>query len=150
MPDPSEVSCFCSSLVVVVSADENAHDTESDTSRKYGNMVLQLAHLSVKDYLTAGRLEAKTAQYFKEIPARALISSICLAYLSQLDGDIPAKVIRINHPFAQYCATYWMAHAAAVEGNDETLQGFLARFFSETKAYKVCYKLYQPDRASYY
>jgi hypothetical protein len=51
MPDPREVSCYCSSLVVLVTAEGHSYD-EGDKAAE-----LQLAHFSVKEYLTLDRLD---------------------------------------------------------------------------------------------
>ena len=45
MPDPLEISRYCSSLVVVVSTKDHSHDKDD------GHMELQIAHFSVKEYL---------------------------------------------------------------------------------------------------
>jgi hypothetical protein len=60
MPDHQDISRYCSSLVVVVS-------TESDG-------VLQLAHFSVKEYLTSNRAESVVAPEFQKATASVSVT----------------------------------------------------------------------------
>jgi ankyrin repeat protein len=141
MPDPREISCYCSSLVVVVSAKEHSYDKDDKP------MELQLAHFSVKEYLTSDRLDNDIAQNFQEVVAKALIAIVCLAYLLHLDLALPIKEIRKRFPLAQYCARYWIIYAAVAESKDETLQGFTKEFFCcHRSSYRNCYSLHRPDR----
>jgi hypothetical protein len=110
MPDPSEISRYCSSLVVLVSAKDNWVDEEDNTIR------LQLAHFSVKEYLTSNWLDKDIAQNFHKTAARASIATVCLAYLLHIDVKLLAKDIRQRFPLAQYSARYWMSNAAVAEG----------------------------------
>ena len=138
LPDPQEISCYCSSLVVVVPAKEHSHNKDDKP------MELQLAHFSVKEYLTSGRLDKDIAQNFQEIAAKASIAIVCLAYLLRLDVDLQPDEIRMTFPLAEYCARYWMIHAVEAEEKDETLQGFIRKFFCNHRNLQ-CYSLCQPD-----
>jgi hypothetical protein len=142
MPDPREISCYCSSLVVVVSAKDHSYDEDDKP------MELQLAHLSVKEYLTSDRLDNDIAQKFQEVVAKASITTVCLAYLLHLDLDIPTKELKKTFPLAQYCARYWLTFAAVAESEgDEIMQGFIRGFFYyHRSSYRNCYSLYRPDR----
>ena len=138
LPDPSEISCYCSSLVVVVHTTKHSY---------HKNDELQLAHFSVKEYLTSKRLDKDIAQSFQEVAAKASIAKVCLAYLLHLDQDIPINGIRETFPLAEYSARYWMDHAAMAEGKDGKLQGFIEKLFCHHgNSYWNCYSLYQPDR----
>ncbi|KAH8598562.1 hypothetical protein B0O99DRAFT_567007, partial [Bisporella sp. PMI_857] len=130
MPDPMEISKYCSSLVVV------------------GDRQLQLAHFSVKEYLASNRLPKHYRQSFQETEAKALIVSVCVAYLLHLDQDLPVKEIKASFHFAHYCAQYWVHHAAAVtKDNDKVFQNLLIEFFLDRKwSYTNCYRLYCPDQ----
>ena len=142
MPDPREISCYCSSLVVVVSAKEHSYDKDDKP------MELQLAHFSVKEYLTSDRLDKDIAQNFQEVAAKASIATVCLAYLLHLDQTFQSRRSERDFPLAQYCARYWMTYAAVAEGKDETLQGFIKEFFCyHRSSYRNCYSLYRPDHA---
>ena len=111
-------------------------------------MELQLAHFSVKEYLTSDRLDNNIAQSFQEVAAKASIATVCLAYLLHLDfnPDLPIREIKEEFPLAQYSARYWMINAMVAEREDETVQGFIVKFFcSHQGSYKTCYGLYRPD-----
>ncbi|KAF2184785.1 purine and uridine phosphorylase [Zopfia rhizophila CBS 207.26] len=114
MPDPREISRYCSSLVVVVPAKDRSHN-KGDKA-----MELRLAHFSVKEYLTSNRLQEGIAQDFQEVAAKASIATVCLAYLLHLDMDRPIQEIKTTFPLAQYAARYWMINAMVAEGVDET------------------------------
>jgi hypothetical protein len=166
MPDPQEIACYCSSLVVVVPIKEYSYDEhnsydgnmdEGDTDegddsgdlyKSYGEHVkLQLAHFSVKEYLMSGRLDEEVARDFHEVAAKASIATVCLAYLLQLNQNIGIKKIREMFPLAQYSARYWMDHAAMAEGKNGKLQRFIEKLFCHHRdSYWNCYSLYRPDR----
>ncbi|TWU70855.1 hypothetical protein ED733_000488 [Metarhizium rileyi] len=140
MPDPMEISCFCSSLVVIVPTNvPSQHEDEK-------HLELQLAHFSVKEYLTSERLGKDISQKFQEIAAKASIATVCLAHLLHLDQDISINTIREAFPLAQYSTRYWMSHAAVAEGKDTKLQSYIEKFFCRHKSsYRNCYSLYRPD-----
>ncbi|KAH0556306.1 hypothetical protein GP486_005768 [Trichoglossum hirsutum] len=137
MPDPREISRYCSSLVVVTTK-EGIYGEDTIVE-------LHLAHFSVKEYLMLGRPE-EIARDFEEVAARASIAIVCLAYLLHLDFILTAKEIRERFPLAQYCARYWTAHATIAESKSETLQSFIKEFLCNHKnSYRNCYSLYRPD-----
>ncbi|GAB7353871.1 hypothetical protein MBLNU459_g4229t2 [Dothideomycetes sp. NU459] len=141
MPNPQEISRYCSSLVNVVSGelDDQEHGTQGQ------ELVLQLAHFSVKEYLTSTRLDENTKQYFGEVAAKGSISTICLAFLLNVEGSSSNRQIRKTFPFAQFSARYWMRYAAVAESGNKTLQRFIRQFIRHKDAYEVCYSLYRPD-----
>ncbi|PSN59256.1 hypothetical protein BS50DRAFT_641131 [Corynespora cassiicola Philippines] len=137
MPEPQEITHYCSSLVVIVSVKD-----ENETT----HMELQLAHFSVKEYLTSDRLNSDTAQALRENAARASVAMACLAYLLHFDQVLPLERIRKDFPFAKYCARFWMSHALAAEQGSGEMMGLIDRFFCyQNSSYKVCYSLYRPD-----
>ena len=83
MPEPQEISRYGSSLVVMASVQE-----VSDYEDIEEVLVLQLAHFSVKEYLTSGRVQREFTQVFQETTANASIATVCLAYLLHLDQDL--------------------------------------------------------------
>jgi hypothetical protein len=115
MPNPDEITRYCSSLVikVLVKEDLNMKDNE--------HAELQLAHFSVKEYLTSKRLDNSIAHDLQEITSRASISRVCLAYLLHFNHRFLAKELLKRFPFARYSARFWMEHAA--------LAGLVFRFF---------------------
>jgi hypothetical protein len=98
MPDPREISVYCSSLMVIVSVTGNSHNEDDK------RIELQLAHFSVKEYLTSNRLDSDVAQKFWETSARASIAKVCLTYLLHFEQDISPEEIRKTFPLAQYSA----------------------------------------------
>lgn len=132
MPKPEEISRYCSSLVVIVTG---GHDEEE----------IQLAHFSVKEYLISNRVDEDIAQYFDETAARGLIAEVCLAYLLELDGNLPPQEMIRFYPMASYSARYWTSHSAIAESCNETVCILETEFFSERSGYESCYVLYNPD-----
>lgn len=148
MPDPQEVSRYCSSLVVVVPIKNSPY--EGYIYMPYENnkgAVLQLAHFSVKEYLMSNQLNKHLTQYFQEMVARALIAAVCLAYLLHLDQDLLVHKIRGDFPLAQYCTQYWMGHAAVGKGENKVLHRLTMEFFLHRKgSYINWYYIYDPDQ----
>ncbi|KKP03106.1 hypothetical protein THAR02_04774 [Trichoderma harzianum] len=128
---------------------------------------LQLAHLSVKDYLLSNRVPQSFAKDFEEATARASIAQVCLAYLLELDKIFPIeelrqsywlvprsernwtyaiKELRQSYWLAQYSARYWMDHAVVVESGNERVCALIAEFFSCKDASTICYTLYNPEK----
>ncbi|OWT42519.1 Ankyrin repeat protein [Pochonia chlamydosporia 170] len=107
---------------------------------------LQLAHFSVKEYLTSGRHDKDIGQIFRDEVAEASIATVCIAYLLHLDQDIPIRQIREAFPLAEYSARYWMSHAAVAEARTQNCNVCIEKFFCHHKSsYKNCYSLYRPD-----
>lgn len=150
--DPREISRFCSSLVVMVSATGHSHDEDNEPHNKDDELVeLQLVHFSVKEYLKSDRLDSTIAKNFQEISARVSIAKIYLVYLLYFDRNIPPEEIKKTFPLAQYSAIFWMTHAKVAESEDKRLLGLIKQFFcSQQKSHKICYSLYCPDKSSLY
>ncbi|KAJ5509434.1 hypothetical protein N7527_011577 [Penicillium freii] len=83
---------------------------------------LNLAHASIKDFLTSDWIRSSRVQYFALDPTTADLKAMhsCLTYLC-LDNFAqgyltcpkdPAKV-REKHPFISYAANFWPQHGAA-------------------------------------
>src|SRR6266480_3783229 len=126
MPDPREITCYCSSLVAVVPKQELSHGMADSFGK---DMELRLAHFSVKEYLTLNRIDEDIAESFQNAAAKASIASVCLAYLLHLNQDLPVRKIKETFPLAEYSARYWMTNATAVEGGDEAVQDLIITFF---------------------
>ncbi|WDK23171.1 hypothetical protein CGRA01v4_14463 [Colletotrichum graminicola] len=138
MPEPSEISLYCPSLVAIVSRGGK------DGGKKVKEM--QLAHFSVKEYLISDRLETNVSESFREPLARASIVEICLVYLLELNHSLSLSNIRQSYPFAQYAARYWMNHAIQTEGSK--IHHLIKEFCLHKDSPKTCYRLYSPDRPS--
>jgi hypothetical protein len=134
MPDHQEISRYCSSLVTLVVV-----STESDN-------VLQLAHFSVKGYLTSTRVESVVALEFQKITASTSVARVCLAYLLQFDHEIRPEEVLIEFPLAKYSAKFWTSYATRNNSEEDSLMGMIEQFFCSFGApYKVCYGIHSPD-----
>ncbi|KAF7518830.1 hypothetical protein G7054_g13309 [Neopestalotiopsis clavispora] len=126
LPVPKEIARVCSSLVVVVSR-QGGYGEEQEVTE------IQLAHFSVKDYLTSDRLESQTFQYLEETAARSSITGVCLAYLLEFRQVKTAKEIKQVFPFAQYSARYWLSHAIICEQKSEYVFELTKQLFFNRK-----------------
>ncbi|KAL5084923.1 hypothetical protein Trisim1_011277 [Trichoderma cf. simile WF8] len=150
MPVPEEITSYCSSLVVLtvraLKKEEHfklmGYFPNEETIQE-----LQLAHLSVKDYLLSDRVPQSFTGDFNEATARASIAQVCLAYLLELAQIdlIFAFGIRESHWLAKYSAQYWMDHAVAVESGSKQVRALIEEFLFCRRAWKICYELYNPD-----
>ncbi|KAG5654901.1 hypothetical protein KAF25_010946 [Fusarium avenaceum] len=159
MPDPMDlISCF-SSLVNVV---EN-----------YQQLELQLAHFSVKEYLTSGKLSADYQKPLEEIMARSSIAAIHLAYRLDIRrnaedcGDLSRELpkltpfespststlhkIRLSFPLAfERDYDQWVRHARfAQDGYDsQRLQKLICEFFFSDLDREFLHKISASDLSS--
>ena len=142
MSDSQEISCYCSSLVAVILVGKGSNGESKCKTR----VELQLAHFSVKEYLTSNRLNGDNAQDFQECNAGAAIARVCLAYLLQFEENVLPQDVVQYFPFAEYSARYWMTNAAEAKDTDNVTLQLIEQFFDSSKAaYKICYSLYRPD-----
>jgi ankyrin repeat protein len=160
MPDTDEILVYCSSLVVIVPRsvifDDEYSDYESSDDICASEQhvpgkhmdpifVLQLAHFSVKEYLTSDRFCGPLSAELHETAARLSIAVICLSYLLQLDRYTFFDKIEAEFPFAQYCAASWLHHAAAVGVESSELTGLIEHLLCYNQAaYQVFHRLYCP------
>ncbi|KAL1387464.1 hypothetical protein HDK64DRAFT_134977, partial [Phyllosticta capitalensis] len=159
MPIPEEIRAYCSSLVVIVEA-------KSHRSRVISEQQLQLAHLSVKEYLAAtSHLETDVAADLNEIAARASIANVFLAYLLQIGDEVFAALRRVpldgtarmpiekpvswdDHifprdatilqvfPLVEYAAFNWARNTKIALDYSCTLRSLLRDFFRSKSCYK--------------
>ncbi|KAK5710089.1 hypothetical protein LTR17_019202 [Elasticomyces elasticus] len=139
LADAREIARVCSSLVTVVHVDQISQSYQNEDQ-------LQLAHLSVKEYLMTGQLESSFQDQLRESTARSTIAKVCLVYLLSLDHSLLAKQIRIDFPLSVYAARYWMENALLDEGKDIIMQALISKLFSSrAKAYCTWLYIYNPD-----
>ena len=96
LPYPSEITRFCSSLVSLVTT-ESARDTATQ---------LELAHFSVKEYLTSEKVPEPFRHRFSEPNSRGYITRSCLAYLTCLRAGESIYNITAQFPLARYSVAY--------------------------------------------
>ena len=100
---------------------------------------IQLAHFSVKDYLTSDRLDSQNARYLQATAAQISIAEVCLAYLLELQEVEPAKEFKKAFPFAQYSARHWVSYGVIGEQKSERIFELAKDFFlSRTLLEKWC------------
>ena len=131
LPCPLEIARFGSSLVSLV---------ERESHRE-----LELAHFSVKEYLTTKVLPEPFQGQMYEATARGRMIKICLAYLSYLGAEESVDDIASQFPLARYSARYWMDHAKLAETSDG-VQESIMDFFQNHKAYSAWRGLFDPER----
>ncbi|KAH6658355.1 hypothetical protein BKA67DRAFT_512547, partial [Truncatella angustata] len=136
LPVPQEIAQYCSSLVVLVCR-EGRYDEERIVEE------IQLAHFSVKDYLTSSRLERETAQYLEQRRARASIAEVCLSYLLELKPEADVKKL---FPFSCYSAQYWMNHAIAGDNNRQEVFALTMQLLTSVNRVRSWCRLHDPDR----
>ncbi|KAH7031901.1 ankyrin repeat-containing domain protein [Macrophomina phaseolina] len=134
LPVPREILRYCSGLVILVTREINSFIEEPYTVTE-----LQLAHFSVKEYLTSDRLGKNLAPYFHEQSAKAS--------LAKLDYRLPVARIRELFPLPQYCAQYWILHALGASRKDEEVQELiLEALLNPEVPGPACFRLYSPDK----
>ncbi|KAF4844168.1 putative ankyrin repeat protein R634 [Colletotrichum siamense] len=87
MPIPAEITGYCSGLVVI-----------GNTNEHRGDMEIQLAHATVKEYLISDRLSQDVSAHFATSLAKAAtsITEVCLAYLSEVKLVSPTNIEDLN------------------------------------------------------
>lgn len=88
MPEPMEITRLCSSLI----STEHPVYGESCPQRFYA----ELAHFSVKEYITSSRVNEAFKDHLVERTARATIVEISLAYLSYVDTQSSQHLDRMS------------------------------------------------------
>ena len=121
MPDPREISRYCSSLVTVVSIKKDSHDEIETGSKSKTRVELQLAHFSGQEYLQSSRLDSDIALNFQECHGGATIAKVCLSSLLQFTEKVPSEEIVQHFPFVDYAARYWIINAARAQDTDNRM-----------------------------
>ncbi|KAK0712676.1 Pfs, NACHT and ankyrin domain protein [Lasiosphaeria miniovina] len=131
LPCPMEITRFGSSLV-------SLFERES-------NIELELAHFSVKEYLTTKALPEPFQYEMSEGIARRRITKICLAHLSCLNNRQSVAEITTLFPQARYSAKYWMDHAKQAKTWNDVRKSIMD-FFKNDTAYTTWGYLFNPDK----
>ncbi|KAI1440788.1 ankyrin repeat protein [Annulohypoxylon stygium] len=133
MPVPGEILKCCSSLVLI------------NTKTRYGQhvMELQLAHFSVKEYLTSNRLDRNISNYFEEINARGTIAETCLGYSLCLEYTLSYEMIIQKYPMATYAATQGITNAVITEEQRTAVQNLSIELFRTEIAWKTFFQLHR-------
>ncbi|KAI0411065.1 hypothetical protein F5X98DRAFT_358030 [Xylaria grammica] len=131
---PHEIQRYCSSLVLI---------TKVKGKRGKNGMVveLQLAHQSVKEYLTSNRLTGEFAESLGALVSSTSIAEVCLSYLVQLEEGVLKEEVEQLFPMIEYAADCWAKHAAMSECNSENVRALTMELLSNRSLYEMCYQL---------
>ena len=146
MADPQDILTVCSNLVNI-----STTTVPSDFERHKHIEVdeLQLAHYSVKEYLTSDSVTGIVASFhIRTDPANVFIAEACLAYLSGFDETNLKDASAIaRFPFAAYAAMFWSQHLRAAKDTTllERANSLAIEMFSKKHALLTCVRLHNPD-----
>lgn len=145
LPRPKEVTLYCPSLVTSTCERKiRKGKTKKPTFRD--QIVVRLAHSSVKEYLTSDRLEAYFQQQMEESTSRASLATICVSYLSHIDRDMSKSEIKKAYPLGRYSARAWLDHAASRRLGDKVADDLILSFLLlDGAAYRNWYRLFDAD-----
>ncbi|KAK6353811.1 hypothetical protein TWF730_008235 [Orbilia blumenaviensis] len=139
MPNPVDILCYCPGLVVIGSPRYRLYSRDD---RDYDDQRLELAHLSVKEYVISGKLGTAgpmIAQGLQESHARASMAKVCYAYLLsvQLDHltqryeDVGDWVFQKNFPFTMFAIDYCTNLGFMAAAEDDTVWDYSRRFLDK-------------------
>ncbi|THU87131.1 hypothetical protein K435DRAFT_867584, partial [Dendrothele bispora CBS 962.96] len=106
-----------SSTIVVITRDDY-----------YGKKV-QLAHPSVKEFLSVERESQSSSRiYVEEKLAHEVIAQSCIIYLMHIVQVESVQMVYANFPLRWYAVDYWAMHVEKVENLDGEMTKFVVRF----------------------
>ena len=143
-PEPRDVATICGSLVTIVeelvpvdnSGANSCMDYDSSDEfeqlerivfgspgKEESKILVRLAHLSVREYLTSDRILAGPGRApgysVRETAANLSIAKTCLAYLLHFDMPELTYPSSKAFPLAGYAARYWIRHASMSGGSED-------------------------------
>lgn len=131
-PIPSEIIKSCSSLVMIERIGQKSHNNYRE--------VLQLAHLSVQQYLRSDEVDAEWKHCLSETYAKSSNAKLCLAYCFELDrygteddGLYYDDDYQSQRPFTTTAARQWTQYAMQVETHDDQLLELMKDFLLSDK-----------------
>lgn len=103
---------------------------------KLENMVIRLAHFSVKEYLISERIKTQKPHRFwlPEIESHDFIAAACLAYLLHVEHEDHLFLtglsykLRQNYPLAIYACWRWTEHTQIAGSLSDTLKDLILEF----------------------
>jgi hypothetical protein len=137
MPRPREITRYCASLVRITGG--KPEGLKGDIQE------LQLAHFSVKEFLVSNRISQSFKDAFEEIQARSTIVTVSLSYLFVAAQDEDVSKRRKKYPFSDYCARYWVEHAAVAKEDENLARERINKFFARRAAYTYWLSIHDPD-----
>ncbi|ETS87912.1 hypothetical protein PFICI_01740 [Pestalotiopsis fici W106-1] len=120
MKDQEQILEYCSGLVVKVPQVDPSLWLSEDI--RTDHFMLQLAHVSVKEYLTSQQMDNQFLQNFTPGVSQNSIAETCLSYLLAYNhkrsleiGQHSVSFMERSFPFAEYCRSHWANHQAKAE-----------------------------------
>ncbi|KAJ4315011.1 hypothetical protein N0V94_006177 [Neodidymelliopsis sp. IMI 364377] len=139
--DPLEVLHICSSLVSIrdssIDPEDSSRDISASEGRNLSKEVVELAHYSVKEYLTSERLtNLLSARYrMNDAKCQAILASSCILYLLRREADMHSD--DMERMLARYPSEYWKDHMHLSDPRPEALNHLVARLLTDgTAAYR--------------
>ncbi|KAH7014113.1 uncharacterized protein B0I36DRAFT_425694 [Microdochium trichocladiopsis] len=142
MPVPAEVIGYCANLVTLVRRDDLVrYDGKTITVVEE----LQLAHFSVKDYLTSNRVVEFLGRAISKKRACTRLAEVCLSYLLELGpSTVAAKLVK-DFPFARYAAKFWKVHARQGFPDCDTIAALAEELLTNPEKWLRCYLITNPS-----
>jgi hypothetical protein len=132
MPKPKEAAWPCSSLVTTVQGSGQSEE-------------IQLAHFSVKEYLTSDRVHPRYKAEFNRCSASACVASVSLVYLLHVDDNIDAQRTMMQFSFAEFAARCWMAQAREAQRMDLNVSALAVVLLCDDSRFAKWLDLFDPD-----
>ncbi|KAK9849299.1 hypothetical protein MYU51_014545 [Penicillium brevicompactum] len=156
MPNPRDIMRLCASLVSTVIITRRKRISEHFYGCNETVTVLQLAHLSVQQYLKSERIQSTFTHgtrhigrlfenYLAELNSRRSIAIICLAYLSYVGDQRTFVELRNDFPFSVFSSNNWRENARACENDDAVRKGTSNLFLRQSQPYRVWVSLANPE-----
>ena len=135
---PHDILTVCSSLVVISSLEQIVD------SQFVFKDAIALAHLSVKDYLTSGRILSSDVKDFQisRKSAHRCIAEMCLSYLAVNGPTLNDKNV-MQYPLSRYAAEYWIEHV--LEAGEKDMCPRIKVLFTSSEFITSWVRLYDPD-----
>lgn len=130
LPRPEEILAYCSSLVSVVELGLSNGPRRRPIG---GQIALQLAHFSVKEYLM------RYNENFTYPEPMTTVTRMCLAYWQSVEYRN-----FYDRPLARYAGKMWMGYAKDVEREPEVLEA-IEKFFSDKDRSQLWVKIVGPE-----
>ncbi|KAK5677770.1 hypothetical protein LTS10_009653 [Elasticomyces elasticus] len=117
LPLPQEIARYCSSLTRIVTRkgyrSDWAFGSDYMARDEWPDVVeIQLAHASVRDYLTSEALPAGYQSCLRQEQAGRAILGVCTAYLMTLDRPLGRAYCSPDFPFTNFCVRHCLRRSA--------------------------------------
>ncbi|VUC26335.1 unnamed protein product [Clonostachys rosea] len=138
MPVPEEIIEYCPHLVVITR--RTVRDDRYARTRIKSITEVQLAHLSVEEYLMSEQPEEELARELEEIRAKISIVDVCIHYLLSLYELCSGDEAFPEYALARYAAKYWVIYAQDIEKVRKSALPSIREYYSCRKAFQYGYQ----------